>query len=294
MVEGPAWEVSDARRCRCHVDPSGRRRRRSIRSFWERQLTPSYPSDLPGRDIHVWSLRIKTSSDVAAQFEPVLSPDERERAARYRFDHLQQFFTVARGALRHLLARYLRVEPESITFNYASRGKPTLASQDGIEFNLSHSGDFAVIALAAGCPLGIDVEFMRPRTEIEELARRFFSPEETSDLMSLPSSERQLAFFSCWTRKEAYIKAIGYGLYAPLDGFRVSLQPNEPARLISVANEPDEAGQWSIHALQLAPEYAAALAYRDRERPLLALPIVDATELLRIQPNHFATTRNRR
>jgi 4'-phosphopantetheinyl transferase len=257
-------------------------------------MTASYPFELSGRDIHVWALRIQPSSDLAAQFEPVLSADELERAARYRFDHLRQFFTIARGTLRHLLGRYLGVAPHRIRFNYAWRGKPTLASPDGIEFNLSHSGDLAVFALAVGCPLGIDVEFMRPRAEMVDLASRFFSPEETSELMSLPANQHELAFFSCWTLKEAYIKAIGYGLYAPLDGFRVSIQPNQPARLISVANEPDEARKWSLHSLELAPGYAAALAYRDRERRVLEVPMIDAAEFLRIQPDHFATPRNRR
>jgi 4'-phosphopantetheinyl transferase len=99
-------------------------------------------------------------------------------------------------------------------------------------------------------------------------------------MMSLPESEREQAFFCCWTRKEAYIKAIGDGLYAPLDGFRVSVCPGEPARLIHIVNEPHAPDEWCMHDLPLSPEYAAALAYRDRQRTVLALPILDAAELL--------------
>jgi 4'-phosphopantetheinyl transferase len=244
----------------------------------ECRMTAGYPSELSGRDIHVWALRIRPSSDLAAQFEPVLAPDEVERAARFRMDHLRQFFTIARGTLRCLLARYLSVAPARIKFDYGSRGKPALASPTGIEFNLTHSGDLALLALTIGCPVGVDVEFVRPRTEIVDIARRFFSSEETCDIMSLPEIERERAFFSCWTRKEAYIKAIGYGLYAPLDGFRVSVRPGEPARLIHVVNEPYAPDEWCMHDLQLSPEYAAALAYRDRERTVFALPILDASE----------------
>jgi 4'-phosphopantetheinyl transferase len=243
-------------------------------------MTAGYPSELSGRDIHVWALRIRPSIDLAARFEAALAPDEVERAARFRMDHLQQFFTIARGVLRHVLERYLIAAPGRIKFDYGSRGKPALASPTGIEFNLSHSGDLALLALTIGCPVGVDVELISPKTEIVDITRRFFSPEETCDMMSLPESEREQAFFCCWTRKEAYIKAIGDGLYAPLDGFRVSVCPGEPARLIHIVNEPHAPDEWCMHDLPLSPEYAAALAYRDRQRTVLALPILDAAELL--------------
>src|SRR3954470_21984366 len=127
-----------------------------------------YSFDLSERDIRVWVLRITASHTLASQFEPILSADELDRAKRFRFEHLQQSFTITRGALRHLLGRYLRVAPHSVQFRYGVRGKPALAS--GIEFNITHSENLALVALTVKCPIGIDVERIRPIQDMQSMA----------------------------------------------------------------------------------------------------------------------------
>jgi 4'-phosphopantetheinyl transferase len=238
--------------------------------------------ELAGRSVHVWSIRTEASNAVAARFELILAPDERHRAARFAFDHLRHSFILARGALRILLGHYLNVHPASIEFQYSSKGKPALAESAGIEFNASHSGRLAVFALTAGCQIGVDVEQLRPLRDMQSIADRFFCPEEAADLMTVAADQRERAFFACWTRKEAYIKAVGDGLSAPLDGFRVPVQPGEPVRFIHVAHDTNAAKAWTLHDLQLADNYVSALAYRDSERPVVVLPLMDPADLLMI------------
>jgi 4'-phosphopantetheinyl transferase len=242
-------------------------------------MIPDCSFEFSGREVHVWTLHIEASHAVATTFEPVLSADEKDRAAHFRFDHLRHSFVTVRGALRYLLGRYLDLHPARILFNYGLKGKPALASDASIEFNLTHSGDMAAFAFTVGCQIGVDVEQIRPLTEAQDIANRYFCSEESAEMMSLPPNERERAFFFCWTRKEAYIKAIGDGLSAPLHEFRVTLQPNEPARLIHLAHDKEAARAWTLHDLRLDSNYAAALAYRDRQRPLSIIPIVDPREL---------------
>jgi 4'-phosphopantetheinyl transferase len=215
---------------------------------------------LAGRGIHVRPITTVASREVTARFEPVLSPDERTRAAAFRFPHLRDSFILARGALRILLARYLDLAPAAIQFAYGPKGKPALAAPSLLDFNASHSGNLAVFAFTAGCEIGIDIERIRPVPGLQNIADRFFSRREAAELLSLPENHRDQAFFQCWTRKEAYIKATGEGLSAPLD------RPQAP--------------DWKLCDLQLTPGYAAALAYRDAERPLTISPLMDPSELL--------------
>ena len=137
-----------------------------------------------------------------------------------------------------------------------------------------------MFAFTRGCEIGIDLEQIRPLQDMQDMADRFFSAEEARELRSLAADERERAFFLCWTRKEAYIKAIGDGLSAPLDGFRVSIKPGQPARFIHLAHEENPAKHWSLHDLDLAPDYAGALAYWDAERAVKVLPLIDPAELL--------------
>jgi len=210
----------------------------------------------------------------------LLAADECERAGRFAFDHLRQSFTLARGALRILLARALGVTPEAIRFSYGEKGKPGLAAATPFRFNVSHSSALVLIAITSDCELGVDIEKIRPMPDLQSIAGRFFSGEETEALMSLRPDQREAAFFRCWTRKEAYIKAIGDGLSAPLDGFAVTLDPSLPARMIHLAGDRTAAGAWNLHDLLIEPGYAAALAYAGERRPIHQLPPQDPAALL--------------
>jgi 4'-phosphopantetheinyl transferase len=239
------------------------------------------PFELDGRSVHIYAVHLDAPEAVAAQFYALLAHDERERAARFRFDRLRYSYTVTRGALRILLGRYLGADPAGIGFLYGSKGKPRLDPPAPIEFNVSHSGTLAVYAFTKVRELGVDVEQIRPLADMQGVAARFFCAEESAELMALPSASRTQAFFLCWTRKEAYLKAIGDGLSVPLDGFRVTLRPGEPASMVHLAQDAAAAAAWTLHDLSLAPEYAAALAYRDVPRPLVVFPPIEPAELLR-------------
>jgi 4'-phosphopantetheinyl transferase len=213
-------------------------------------------------------------------FERVLVTNEIYRAQQFSFSHLRESFIIARGALRFLLGRYVNLHPNSIRFIYGSKGKPYLDSLTPIHFNMTHSGDLAAVAITSHCQIGIDLERIRPLPEIQQIASHFFCSEETTEIMSLPQSERERAFFCCWTRKEAYIKALGEGLYTPLDSFRVTVKPRTPVCLVHIEQDLLAADEWTLHDLCLASDYTAALAYRDRQRSLSLFPIVDLAELL--------------
>jgi 4'-phosphopantetheinyl transferase len=239
-----------------------------------------HPFEFSGRAIHVWVLRIRASNALASRLEAVLAAEELHRADRFHFEHLRQSFVITHGAVRHLLAGYVRMAPKNIRFRYGLRGKPAIEQSEGIEFNLTHSGELALAAVSLGCPVGIDVERLRPLEDMQTIAEHFFCPDEADEIMSLPLDQRELAFFTCWTRKEAYIKALGDGLHVPLDRFRVTVRPNEDARLVRVTDEPTAPEEWNLEDLRVSQEYAAALAYRDRRRTVLVLPERDAAELV--------------
>ena len=193
-------------------------------------------------------------------FEHVLSADERERAVRFVFDRHRDAYIVARGLLRVILGGVLQIPPQDVRFDYGCKGKPGLAAQSPIRFNLSHSGSVVVYAVTLGREIGIDVEQIRPVNDMESLARCSFSESENKALASLPESLRCEAFFNCWTRKEAYIKALGEGLSYSLQEFDVTLRPGEPAKLLRVADKPEEVERWSLHAFAPTKNYVGALA----------------------------------
>jgi len=252
-----------------------------VSSMEEGKFAP-WSFGLSGQMIHVWSLRTAdVSKAVVSKFELFLTPDERRRAERFRFEYLRHSFVLTRGALRGLLGRYLHVPPAKIQIAYGSKGKPRLAEPGVATFNVSHSGDMAVFAFAAGCEIGVDVEEIRPLPDMLDIAQRFFCPAETAELISLSGNQRERAFFHCWTRKEAYIKALGEGLSVPLDDFQVTLRPGEPASIIHLAGDVDAGRTWRLYDLELSPGYVGALAHRGLARQLRLLPI-NPDELLDI------------
>jgi 4'-phosphopantetheinyl transferase len=196
----------------------------------------------------------------------VLSEDERERADRFHFARDRRRFTVARGVLRRLLGRYLGAPAAGVRFAYGAQGKPRLDHTE-LHFNVSHAGVFALYAFTVGRDIGVDIEQIRPMEDMLQIARRFFSASEVRTLESLAAEVQPLAFYNCWTRKEAYIKARGEGLALALDAFDVTLRPGDAARMLR-ADDSREVERWSLHAIDAAPGYAAALAVEGHASPM--------------------------
>ncbi len=231
-------------------------------------LEPSWPPPpahltLAEDEVHVWRAHLDLAPAQVRELLRTLTPDERARARRFRFRRDRDRFIVARGVLRAILGRYLGVDPGRLRFRYSPYGKPALADEfedEGIRFNLAHSQGIALYAVSRGRDVGVDVEYVRADLADERIAERFFSPREVAMLRAVPAEQRREAFFHCWTRKEAYVKARGEGLSLPLDQFDVSLAPGEPAALLSTPGDPPEVTRWSLRALDPGPGYIAALA----------------------------------
>jgi 4'-phosphopantetheinyl transferase len=226
----------------------------------EWRTTPALP--LAPNEVHVWRVALR-AADPSALLS-VLSADEQARANRFMFDHDRSAFIVAHGTLRRILSDYLNVAPESLAFVVGPFGKPSISGSRGtagLEFNLSHSADLALIAVSRAGPVGVDIERLDSHVEHLDLAEQFFSPAERIALRSLPSElrARTEGFFNAWTRKEAYLKATGHGITRGLHHFDVTLGPNEPAELLADRLDPLAVERWRMAALSCGDGYAAAL-----------------------------------
>lgn len=227
---------------------------------------------LSGNEIHVWRASLDQSATQVQQLAQTLSTDERIRSERFYFEQDKNYFVVGRGLLRTILGIYLGMEPSQLQFCYGPCGKPYLAeTTDGstLNFNLSHSQGLALYAIARFHRIGIDLEYIRPISEAEQIARHFFSPQENAVFQALLPSQKQAAFFNCWTRKEAYLKAIGDGLAFPLEQLDVSLFPGEPAQIYSIKGDRSVAARWSLQELTPAPSYTATLAVEGHDWHLI-------------------------
>jgi 4'-phosphopantetheinyl transferase len=218
---------------------------------------------LGAHDVHVW--RVPLDEDARADsYWSLLSDEERRRAARFVRDVHRRRFVVAHGALRSILADYVGAEPTALDFVSGAHGKPALRAPTGrppVEFNLSHSDDLALVAVARAHAVGVDLERWSEGVEHLELAERFFSPGERRALRALAHAPHliEAGFFAAWTRKEAYLKATGHGITRGLHHFDVALAPGEPARLIADRLDDDATARWAMFALDPAPGYSAAL-----------------------------------
>jgi 4'-phosphopantetheinyl transferase len=211
-------------------------------------------------EVHVWRVKLTVPVPRLNFLHNILSPDEQARAGRFYFEKDRHPWIVARGSLRLLLSVYSGVTPQQLTFSTNEYGKPSLVSPPARapRFNLSHSRDLALYAFSWQRELGIDIEYMCETVDIDALSQHSFSPAEQRALQQFSQEERQLAFFRCWTRKEAYIKARGMGLSLPLHLFDVALTP-EAALLVS-REDQREGERWSFHDIHADNEYAGALA----------------------------------
>jgi len=216
---------------------------------------------LPSDEVHVWRVFFDREESHLNELAHTLSEDERLKAERFYFVKDRRRFVITHGILRTILGRYLNVKPNRLKFSYGFHGKPTLGGvTDGhsLCFNMSHSEGLAVFAFAWHRRIGVDVEYVRPMPDGEEIAERFFSPRENAVFRTVPASKKLEAFLNCWTRKEAFLKAIGDGLSRSLDSFEVTFAPGEPARLLCVGGDPLEASRWRLRALAPPHGYVGA------------------------------------
>lgn len=233
-----------------------------LKAIERSQALPLGELELNPKDVHVWQVSPDQPVSLVEELMQTLSPDERTRAEGFRFEQDRRWFILRRGLLRAILGCYLDINPGQLQFCYGDHGKPSVVEPfygTGLSFSVSHSHGLALYAVGSGREMGIDIERVHPLPEAERLADQFFSVWENTVFGELPLDKRLQAFFSCWTRKEAFLKATGYGLAWPLKSFSVSLSPEEPARLISVSWDPAELSRWSFVELAPIPGYAGAL-----------------------------------
>ena len=227
---------------------------------------------LKGDDIHIWSASIPKSDFDISNLEQILSGDEIERANRFRFRKHKNQFVITRNLLRKILALYLKSNPKEILFEYSQFEKPYLANihnKTQIYFNASHSHNIVLFAFALNRSVGVDVEYVRLDFNHDEIARRFFSDDEVEEFLSVPEESRPEAFYNCWTRKEAFIKAIGEGLSYPLKDFDVTLKPGEPASILKIKGSRKEAARWTLKEIEGIPGYKTALAARAKNLEII-------------------------
>jgi 4'-phosphopantetheinyl transferase len=223
-----------------------------------------------GDETHLWRIDLKPES-ADTRFSPaVLSPDERRRAGKYHFEKDRKQFINARAALREILSRYLDITPNQVEFSCNRYGKPELKiakSGDFPGFSFSRSREIALCAVTRKRRIGVDIEFINEEPANLEIAERFFSPSEIAALKNIPETLQSAAFYSVWTRKEAFIKAVGKGLSYPLQNFSVSIKPDEITPSLTI-NDSSENDIWTLFSFSPHPEYAAALAVEGSLPPL--------------------------
>jgi 4'-phosphopantetheinyl transferase len=231
------------------------------------QAIPPHPSLSP-QTLELWCIHIPDWHAVQQELYLLLSTDEQARANRFKFERHQKAFSITRGVLRLILGQYLGIKPQRLTFGYTKHGKPQIAEpfdQRGLQFNLSHSHEMAVYAIAQDHAIGVDVEHIRPVPDVDHLVKRFFSPQEAATFRQIPDSCKPRAFFRGWTQKEAYLKAIGTGLSISLDQVEVTLSPHEPVGLLRLGGTiDDDCQKWRMLDFEPAAGYAGALAIRPR------------------------------
>jgi 4'-phosphopantetheinyl transferase len=230
------------------------------RTEWK---APPAAYDVSHELVHVWRTGTHWPDGGIAALRGWLSADERQRSDRFHFAIDRTRYIIGHGLLRRLLGQCLGAAPDRLVFRNGAFGKPELAGGDDWrrpQFNISHSGEFVLVAVAVGRVVGIDIEQVRPDVPVEAIAKRFFSPRECAALAALDAPRRRRGFHACWTRKEAYIKARGEGLSLPLDRFDVSVEPDAPARLLATRPDPAEERRWTLTDLDVGRAHRAALA----------------------------------
>lgn len=223
------------------------------------------PLNLGRNEVHLWTVPLHIAPAKLEQLALVLSADEQERARKFRFDRHRHRFIAGRAALRTILSRYLESNPAAIQFTYAAQGKPALTStgqEANLHFNLGHSEDLALLGITRIGNIGVDIERIRVVKDADDLVARFFSQREREQFQKLSADEKPGAFFNLWTRKEAMLKATGEGITRSLHLIEVSFGSDEPAQVLAINGDKDEAAAWTLRNLTPAPGFVGAMAIR--------------------------------
>jgi 4'-phosphopantetheinyl transferase len=226
---------------------------------------PPREFSLADDSIHVWCAALDEFTSLLAQLASTLCPAEREQAGRFRFDRHRQWFIVRRGLLRILLGRYLKVEPDQLVFECDARGKPSIReprSERTLHFNMSDSSGLALYAVTRRAPVGVDVERIKPIRDQDGIAARFFSGREKTTIGALSEPQKSEAFFNCWTRKEAYLKATGEGISESLPRVEVTVMPGEAPRLLGLAGDERAATEWTFYSFEPTSGFVGAVAIK--------------------------------
>jgi 4'-phosphopantetheinyl transferase len=221
---------------------------------------PPETVELSRDQVHLWKVWLTYAGLELHSLEQSLASDEQARADRFHFARDRRRFIAARGQMRMILASYVGASARALTFSYGARGKPFLRQPleaEALKFNLSHSGELALLAVTRDRDIGVDLEEVHFLDDDESIAERFFSPRENAALRAVPQPERLEAFFSCWTLKEAYVKATGDGLARPTNSFDVFC---EPGHSLGVEGDSQKVSRWSLVKLAPEPGYVGALA----------------------------------
>lgn len=219
-------------------------------------------SALTQHEVHVWSALLNYAETDLSQFESVLSVDEIVKAKRFHFAKDRIRYTAARGILRTIIGNYLQVDPQAVKFDYNSHGKPFCVNNPELQFNLSHSNKMVLYAFVYNQLVGIDVEYIDEKVKVDAIAKRFFSTHEAEQLQQLSGQQKIRSFFNAWTRKEAFLKALGQGLSYSLKKVEVTMSTDDPAKVLAL-NDPDQKiSDWKLFSLDQIPGYAAALVVK--------------------------------
>jgi 4'-phosphopantetheinyl transferase len=230
-------------------------------------LSRNEPIPLAENEIHIWRAATNMPPSIGNQLAQWLSPDELARVERYRFERDRLRFMTSRGILRILLGAYLELDPRQLIFDYGLHGKPYVSresTQSPFQFNLSHSEDLSLFAFTKTARIGVDLEHLRPIPEVDQICERFFAPSEKTTMRGLPEDQKLEAFFTGWTRKEAYVKALGQSILPALDQVEVSLIPGESTQWIVDVDNPEMIDKFSLISLVPFTGYLAAIAVENK------------------------------
>lgn len=229
---------------------------------------PLFIPPVSEKEVHVWQADLDRHSSLAELQTTLLSHDEIARAKRYKFPQDSMRYSVGRSICRLMLSRYLNIQAKDLVFQYNRYDRPYISSSlnyDNFNFNISHSENRFLLAVSKERDIGIDIEKVRCNFDCLEIAKGFFSTSEIALLETLPPAERELGFITCWTQKEAYIKAQGMGLSLDFDSFDVSLDPKRPAKLLSVQNDPSQVSKWKLHTFPPFDGYVSTIAVEGQD-----------------------------